>query len=285
MLIDTHAHLDYPDYSTDLAEVIARAADAGVTRILTVGTGLESSRRALALAEQFPAIYAIVGIHPTQVEEEPRDFIDELRKIASHPKVAAIGETGLDYYHLPSKKLQPPEELKSLGCEFSGEPEGTVMDGGCKVLQSQAFQQHLDLAVDLQLNVVIHQRDAWEETQRLLAPYTGRLRAVFHCFGGTAQQANEMIRQGHLVSFTGIITFKNAENVRSTAATLPGDGYMLETDCPYLAPIPHRGKRCEPAHVRLVAEAISQVRGESLDAIGRQTTVTAEAFFRLGTLS
>ncbi len=281
MLIDTHAHLDYPDYASDLENVLLRASDAGVTRILTVGTGIESSRRAVALAERFPSVYAIVGIHPTNVEEEPSHFIQSLREIAKHPKVVAIGEIGLDYHHLPSEKLRPPSALQAFGCEFSGEPEGIVLDGAYKLLQSQVFGPQLDLAVELGLNVVIHQRDAWEDTLRLLAPYTKRLSGVFHCFGGTLEQAEEVIALGHLVSFTGIVTFKNAENVRATAAAVPANSYMLETDCPYLAPLPFRGKRCEPAYVRFVADTISQVRGENLDALARQTTATAETFFRL----
>jgi len=281
MFIDTHAHLDYPDYKDDLEDVIARATDAGVSRILTIGTGLESSRRAVALAERFPPVFAVVGIHPTNVAAEPRDFFESLQEIATHPKVAAIGETGLDYHHLPGKQLQPPEALQALGCEFPGEPEGAVLDGAYKAIQTQTFLQHLDLAIKLNLNVVIHQRDAWEDTLQCLEPYHKRLRCVFHCFGETAERAMQVIEQGHLVSFTGIVTFKNASNVRSTVAGIPDNGYMLETDCPYLAPMPYRGKRCEPAYVREIAEVISQVRGQNLDALARQTTTTAEAFFRL----
>ncbi|PWU07511.1 MAG: TatD family deoxyribonuclease [Verrucomicrobia bacterium] len=281
MFIDTHAHLDYADYKDDLEEVIAKATAAGVTRILTVGTSLESSRQAVALSERFAGVYAVVGIHPTNVAAEPRDFYSSLQEIAEHPKVVAIGETGLDYHHLPSEKLQPSAALEALGCEFSAEPEGAVLDGAYKALQTQAFLQHLDLAVKLRLNVVLHQRDAWEDTLRYLAPYNSRLRAVFHCFGGTAQEAMQVIEQGHIISFTGIVTFKNAHNIRTTVAAVSANGYMLETDCPYLAPVPYRGKRCEPAHVRNIAELISQVRGESLDAIARQTTATAEEFFRL----
>lgn len=280
MFIDTHAHLDHPDYDSDLEEVLIRASQAEVNRIFTIGTGIESSCRAVALAERFSSIYAIVGIHPTNVEEEQQDFIKSLRKIAGHPKVVAIGEIGLDYHHLPSKKLQPPGELKSLGCEFLGEPEGAVMDSAYKALQSVAFLQQLDLAVDLGLNVVIHQRDAWEDTLLLLEPYTKSLRAVFHCFGGTSEQAMEIINVGHLVSFTGIVTFKNATNVQDTVAVIPSNSYMVETDCPYLAPVPYRNQRCEPAYVRSIAEKISQIRGESLDSIGRQTSATAEAFFQ-----
>ena len=147
--------------------------------------------------------------------------------------------------------------------------------------KSEAFRVHLDLAVALGLNVVIHQRDAWDDTLAILEPYTGRLRGVFHCFGNRPDQAMDVIALGHLVSFTGVVTFKNAKLVRETAVTVPEDCYMVETDCPYLAPVPHRGERCEPAFTRLIAEQIARDRGSSLEAVARQTTATAEQFFRL----
>jgi TatD DNase family protein len=260
-LIETHAHLDYPDFQGDLHEVVARAAEAGVTRIISIGTGIESSRRAVALTERFPNVFAVVGVHPTNVEEEGTDFASELRELALYPRVVAIGETGIDHHHLP-------EGLE--GAELSA----------WKRRQAEAFRIQLDLAAELGLNVVIHQRDAWEPTLEVLRDYTGKVRGVYHCFGGTPEQAAGVAALGHLVSFTGIITFKNAEQVRLTAAAVPSDGYMVETDCPYLAPVPHRGKRAEPAHTRLVAEKVAEVRGVSLDEVAAQTTRTAEAFFR-----
>ncbi|WP_062100587.1 TatD family hydrolase [Candidatus Xiphinematobacter sp. Idaho Grape] len=275
MLIDTHAHLNELEYTSDLEEVIARATDAGVQRILSIGTGLQSSLRAVSLAERFPSLYAVVGIHPTSVEEEEQDFLKPLQEIASHPKVVAIGETGLDFHCLPSKTTTPCRG------QSSKEVDGTAADEAYKSLQAKVFLQHLDLATQLGLNVVIHQRDAWEDTWRLLTPYSGRLRGVFHCFGGTIEQASEIIAGGHLISFTGIVTFNNAETVRNTVAQVPHNAYMVETDCPFLAPVPFRGKRCEPAHVRTVAEAISRVRGESLSTIAQQTTATARTFFQL----
>jgi TatD DNase family protein len=142
------------------------------------------------------------------------------------------------------------------------------------------FEQQLELAVEIGLNVVIHQRDAWEDTLALMQPYGGKLRGVFHCFGGTLEQAIEIIDLDHLVSFTGIVTFKNGAAVREVAAQLPLWKFMVETDCPYLAPVPFRGKRCEPAHTRIVAETIAATRGIALDEIGRATSATAEEFFR-----
>lgn len=282
MFIDTHAHLDYPDFSGDFDAVLERATAAGVTRLITIGTGIASSRRAVELAEKYPAVFAVVGIHPTNVEEEAGDFLPALRELARHPKVAAIGETGLDYHHLPSEtKAQSSPAMSALQAEVTEDMEASVMDGAYRNTQAEAFRIQLDLAVELGLNVVIHQRDAWEDTLKILKPYTGRLRGVFHCFGNHPDQAAEVLALNHLVSFTGIVTFKNAALVRETVTAIPAGSFMVETDCPYLAPEPHRGKRCEPAHTRLVAEKIAALRGVSLEDLAAETTATAEAFFRL----
>lgn len=281
-LIETHAHLDYPDFQPDLEEVIGRARDAGVTRIVSIGTGLESSRRAVALAERFECVYAVVGIHPTNVAEEGLEFLPSLRELALRPKVVAIGETGIDHHHLPGEFLPRGETAvdQALQASGSGDESRMIGLGAWKAAQADAFRMQLDLAEELGLNVVIHQRDAWEPTLEVLRPYAGRVRCVFHCFGGTPAQAAEVAAMGHLVSFTGIITFKNAAQVRETAAAVPADGYMVETDCPYLAPVPHRGKRAEPAHASLVAGTIAVARGIPLEEVAAATTRTAEGFFR-----
>ena len=281
MLTDTHAHLDYPDFADDLDAVLARAAQAGVRRIITIGTGIESSRRAVALAEKYPSVYAVVGLHPTNVEEESGDWLDLLRGLATHPKVAAIGETGLDYHRLPSEQLSSSPALSALQSETAEDTEAMIVDGSYRSVQAEAFSAQLDLACELGLNVVIHQRDAWDDTIEILKPYTGRVRGVFHCFGNMPDQAQEILAMGHLVSFTGIVTFKNAPVVREVAAMVPEDAFMVETDCPYLAPVPHRGKRAEPAHTRLVAEKIAEVRSTTLEQIAAATEKTAAGFFRL----
>lgn len=282
MLTDTHAHLDYPDFEPDLAEVIERAREAGVTRIITIGTSIESSRRAVALADRFPNVFAVAGVHPTSIMEADDAFLEPLRELASHPKVVALGETGLDYHRLPSSRHRPKDSLKieALGNESPQDIASVIEDGAYKARQAEFFQQHLDLAAELGLNVVIHQRDAWEDTFDLLRPYEGRLRGVFHCFGGSLEQATEAIDAGHLVSFTGIVTFKNGQGVREVAAAVPDTALMVETDCPYLAPVPHRGKRCEPAYTRLTAETIAAVRQVPLEIFARQTTANADRFFR-----
>src|SRR6516162_5882738 len=283
MLIETHAHLDYPDFANDLEIVLRRAADAGVMRIITIGTSIESSRRAIDLAEKYPAVYATIGVHPTFVEEAEEDVFTPLRELAKNPRVVAIGETGLDYHRLPSEKVAKEKQVQvmtALRSETDEEIEAQIRDGAYKSKQASLFQQQLDLAVELGLNVVIHQRDAWEDTLEVLRPYAGKLRGVFHCFGGSLDQANEVLDLDHLVSFTGIVTFKNGVAVRQVAAEIPLWKFMVETDCPYLAPVPFRGKRCEPAHTRIVAEAIAAARGVSLQEIAETTTETAEKFFR-----
>jgi TatD DNase family protein len=285
MLIETHAHLDYPDFAPNFDDVLRRATDAGVTRIITIGTSIESSRRAVALAEKYPNVFAVIGVHPTYAEESGEDVISPLRELAQNPRVAAIGETGLDYHSLPSLELAKERKttqvfVKALQTSTEEQIEAEIHDGAYKSKQASLFEQQLELAVELGLNVVIHQRDAWEDTLEIMRPYTGKVRGVFHCFGGSLEQAGDVLELDHLISFTGIVTFKNGANVREVAAKVPLWKFMVETDCPYLAPVPFRGKRCEPAHTRLVAEAIANARGISLDEVAEATTETAEKFFR-----
>lgn len=293
MLIETHAHLDYPDFARDFDAVLHRATEAGVTRIITIGTSIESSRRAVDLADKYPNIFAVIGVHPTYVEESGEDVITPLRELAKSPRVVAIGETGLDYHRLPSIELAderktqvfPHQELfqavaKALQYSTEKEIEAGIHDGAYKSKQASLFEQQLDLAVEVGLNVVIHQRDAWDDTLEIMRPYTGKLRGVFHCFGGSLEQAQAVIDLDHLVSFTGIVTFKNGLAVREVAAQIPLWKFMVETDCPYLAPVPFRGKRCEPAHTRLVADSIAAARGINVEELAGATTETAEKFFR-----
>src|SRR5215471_2791288 len=287
MLIDTHAHLDFPDFANDLEDVLRRAEEADVRRLITIGTSIESSRRAIELAENYPSVYATVGVHPSHAGEAEDDVITPLRELAKNPRVVAIGETGLDYHHLPSEEVAKEEQVQvmtALRTETDEEIEAQIRDGAYKSKQASLFQQQLDLAAELGLNVVIHQRDAWEDTLELLRPYASKLHSVFHCFGGTLDQANEVLNLDHLVSFTGIVTFKNGIAVRQVAAEIPLWKLMVETDCPYLAPAPFRGKRCEPAYTRIVAEAIAAARGLSLQEVAETTTETAEKFFRFNRL-
>jgi len=283
MLVETHAHLDYPDFANDFEDVLRRATDAGVTRIITIGTSVESSRRAVELAEKYSNIFAVIGVHPTYAEESGDDAITPLRELAKNPRVVAIGETGLDYHHLPSAEAAKQKNVQVFNALQSGtedQVEANIADGVYKSKQAELFQEQLDLAVELGLNVVIHQRDAWDDTLQVMQAYTGKLQGVFHCFGGSLGQAEEVINRGHLLSFTGIVTFKNGKEARAVAAQIPLDKFMVETDCPYLAPVPFRGKRCEPAYTRLVAEEIARARAVPFEEIARVTTATAEQFFR-----
>src|SRR5881398_2146990 len=284
MLVETHAHLDYPDFANDFEDVLRRANEAGVTRILTIGTSIASSRRAIDLAEKNSNIFAVIGVHPTYAEEAGDDVITPLRELATSPRVVAIGETGLDYHSLPSIATAKDKKVQVFANALQGETEeqidASIGDGAYKSNQAILFEQQLDLAVELGLNVVIHQRDAWEDTLGIMRPYTGKLRGVFHCFGGSLDEANEVLDLDHLVSFTGIVTFKNGVSVRKVAAQIPLWKFMVETDCPYLAPVPFRGKRSEPAYTRLVAENIAEARGITLQEVAEATTETAEGFFQ-----
>jgi TatD DNase family protein len=261
---DTHAHLDYLDYTADLPQVIERAQAAGITKIISIGTDLESSARAIRLSEQYPAVFAAVGWHPTDAEEAPEDLRPALRELVKHPKVVAIGETGLDYYRLPSRQ-----------------PEMTVADDQrYKQKQAVIFQQQLEVAAEFGLNCVIHTRgNSLDDTLSQMQPFVGRVRGVFHCFVEDPVALRRVLALGSLVSFTGIVTFKNAQTVRETLAAVPLDQFMLETDCPYLAPVPYRGKRGEPAYVKEISETVAQVKGCSLQELSEATCATAASFF------
>ena len=262
---DTHAHLDFPDFEADLPQVIERARAAGIARIISIGTDLDSSARALRLAERFDCVFAAVGWHPSHVTAAPEDVRPALRQLAKHPRVVAVGETGLDYYRLPGAQTG-----------------GTVADDErCKQRQAELFKQHLEVAAEAGLNCVIHQRgECFNDTLALLTPFAGRVRGVFHCFAGDAETMRRVLALGSIVSFTGIVTFKNAQSVRDTVAATPLGELMLETDCPYLAPVPYRGKRCEPAYVKEISETVAMVKGCSPEALSAATCATAEGFFQ-----
>jgi TatD DNase family protein len=280
-LTDTHAHLDFPDFENDLDAVIQRALQAGVHRIITIGTSFDGSRRAIALADRFPNVFAAIGVHPNNAAQAPEDVIDPLRELARHPKVVAVGECGLDYHRLPSSRMhESAVATPAFGNETQADVAASLADGAEKQRQAIVFSQQLDLAIELGLNVIVHERDAWDDTLRIISRYTGQLRAVFHCFGRGLEQAQEIFDLGHLVSFTGITTFKNASALQACAAAVPSGQFMVETDCPFLAPAPHRGKRCEPEHVSHTAAHIASLRGESLDQLAAATEETADKFFR-----
>jgi len=260
---DTHAHLDYQDFQPDFADVLQRARDAGIAKMISIGTNFESSRRAIALAEAHEEIFAVAGWHPSDALEAPDDLRGALRELAKHPKVVAIGETGLDYYRLPSAKGGTADD-----------------DARYKRKQATIFQQQLEVAAELGLNCVIHQRgETLEDTLQIMQPFMGKTRGVFHCFSSSLDALQRICAIGSIVSFTGIATFKNGQNVRDAVAATPLGEFMLETDAPFLAPMPYRGKRCEPAYVKEIAETVVQVKGCSLEELSRGTCEAAHAFF------
>jgi TatD DNase family protein len=278
MLTDTHAHLDFPDFADDLNGVLSRARENGVNRVITISTSVEGAQRATCLAAAHHVVWATVGVHPSNAREAPEDFVKSLRSAAQNPRVVAIGECGFDYHRLPSSKMhEAPVATVAQGNETPADTDGVV-----KSRQAEVFQGQLELAAELGLPVVIHERDAWDDTIEMLRPFTGKIRAVFHCFGKSWKNAEEVLAMGHLLSFTGIVTFKNAQVVQETVKSLPAGSFMVETDCPYLAPVPYRGKRCEPAYVRHVAAHVAVLRGVPPETIAAETEATTNSFFRFG---
>lgn len=260
MFFDTHTHLGSHKFDSDLPQILERARAAGVSRMMAPATDLPNARKLLALAENEPDVRVAVGIHPCDVDSVSGEaWVSELRELAQHPKVAAIGEIGLDYFHAP--------------------PEGFDLPAW-KAHQAHCLRLQLDLAVELGLNVVLHNRESWEDLTALVLPYSGKLRGVFHCYTGTLADAQPLLDQGHLISFTGIVTFKNPGPAGETVRVVPSGHYMLETDAPYLAPVPFRGQRCEPAYVADTARAVAAMRGVSVETVAEETTATALKFFR-----
>ena len=260
---DTHAHLDFPDFREEVDEVVQRASDAGISRIVTIGTELESSRRAIDLAKRFDGVFAAVGWHPNDCLSAPDDVRGELEGLAKAAKVVAIGEIGIDHYRLPSTRGGSAAD-----------------DEAFKARQVSLFQQQLEVAAKLGLNVVVHQRASFEACVEVFEPFADRVRGVFHCFVNDPAAARRVIDLGSLVSFTGVCTFKNAVEVRESLASVPLDKLMLETDAPFLAPVPYRGKRCEPAYVREISQVAAETRGIGLEELAEATGATARDFFK-----
>ena len=252
MLVDSHCHLDFPDFASELDAVVARARAVGIGRMVTICTRVRKHAQVLAVAEKFVDIFCSVGTHPHNAHEELDIDAAMLIEIAKHPKVVAIGEAGLDYHY----------------------------DKSPRDAQAQGLRQHIAAARETKLPLVIHARECDADMMRILQDESGKgtFPAVLHCFTGSRELAFAAVELGHYVSFTGILTFKNSQNLRDIAAELPADRVLVETDAPYLAPLPFRGKRNEPSYVVKTAEVLAATRGVSLDQIAAQTT---ENFFRL----
>jgi TatD DNase family protein len=246
-LIDTHAHLDFQQFDADRGAVIERAAEAEVKTILSVGTDLATSRKNVAIAEKYAGVYAAAGVHPHEVGQVQEGEIEQLYELLHHPDVCAIGEVGLDYY----RTLAPVE------------------------LQRKYFRLFLDWSLETGKPLIIHTREAESDLLRLLREKSkSGWRGVFHCFPGDWPLAEQVIAMGFCLSFTGVVTFKNAR-MAEVAAKAPLDRILLETDCPYMAPVPHRGKRNEPAYVQLIAQKIAELQAVPFAEVAARTTENA----------
>lgn len=252
MLIDTHCHLNHEQFQADLPEVIERALAAGVERMVVVGFDLPSSEEAVRLADCFPSLYASIGVHPHEAQTYDVTVEERLMALSKHPKVVAIGEIGLDYHY-----------------DFSPRHD-----------QKTAFRAQLALASAVALPVIIHCREAYPNVLDELAQAgVEKTGGVMHCWTGTASEAEQALGLELSLGFGGVLTFKNADALREIAASMPLSRILVETDAPYLAPAPYRGKRNEPAYTRLVAEKLAQVRAVSLEEIESETTMNARKLF------
>ena len=254
MLIDSHAHIQGKEYAGEVEAVIARARQAGVETIIAVGGAgdMSSNTEAVALADAFPGVYATVGMHPHDAKDVGADELQKLTQLAAHPKVVAVGETGLDYYY----------------------------DHSPRDLQRRVFAEFIRMARETELPIVVHERDAAQDAAHLLrAEGTGKLRGVIHCFTGDYDAARAYLDLGFYISFTGIITFKNADTLREVVRQVPLERMLVETDSPYLTPVPYRGRRNEPAYVRYVAETIAGIKGFSLEEVARVTSENVRTLF------
>ena len=253
MLVDSHCHLDFPQLSADLDGVVARAEAAGVGLMLTISTALSRFEKVLAIAEKYDNIYCSVGVHPHEAETEPDTVARQLIERARHPKVVGIGETGLDYFYEHS-----PRDI-----------------------QQHVFREHIKAARETGLPLIVHTRDADDDTTRILAEEMGQgaFPGLIHCFSSSRELAEKSVELGLYISISGIATFKKADELRDTIRGLPLDRLLVETDAPYLAPPPHRGKRNEPAYVAQTAAVLADTVGVSVDEIAAITTANAFRLF------
>ena len=251
MFVDSHAHIQLSQFNRDRDAVLKRAHEAAVSTVLVIGFDMETSRGAVELAETHTQIYATVGMHPHDAKDLTSDALKTFCQLATHPKVIALGEMGLDYY----RDLSP------------------------RPLQKEAFERQLDLAEELQMPTVIHNRDAYMDILPILEARQGRIRGVLHCFTGDVELMQRSLAIGFHIGIGGIVTYPNAKDIRAVAREVPIDRLLIETDCPWLAPQFRRGKRNEPAYVRAVAKKIAEIRGTSIETIGEITTKNFHTLF------
>ena len=253
MLFDTHAHLDDRAFREDRDTLIAGLRSKGVTLVMNPGCSLESSRNACALAEKYPHVYAAVGSHPDVADEVNEQVLEEYRKLCKLPKVKAIGEIGIDYHY---------EDIP-------------------RDLQLKAFRMQMELAREVGLPVIVHEREAHEDGMAVVKEFPD-VTGVFHCYSGSAEMARQLVDLGWYIGFTGVLTFKNARKAIETAASIPLERIVLETDCPYMAPEPFRGKRNDPGYIYRMAEKLAEIRGLSVDEVQAITTENGKRLYRIG---
>lgn len=251
MLFDTHAHYDAAEFDQDRDEILASLPSLDVSLAVNPGCDLASSQKALDLASQWPFLYAAVGFHPENCAPYTPEDLNALRQMAQQPKVVAIGEIGLDYYW----EENPP-----------------------RAFQQQVFRDQMALARELDLPVIVHDRDAHADSYAVVKDFP-EVRGVFHCYSGSAEMAKELVKLGWMISFTGVLTYKNARKAVETAQAIPLDRLMIETDSPYMAPVPHRGKRNNSGYVRYVCEKLAELKGISYEECARATLENGKKFF------
>ncbi len=252
MLFDTHAHLNDPAFDEDRDAILMGLRDKGVEFVMNVGCCLESSRDCIAMAEKYPFVYASVGSHPDSADEVNDAVLEQYRQMAQHPKVKAIGEIGADYYY----ETIPRE------------------------IQLQAFRAQMELARELNMPVIVHERNAHDDGMRIVKEFKD-VTGVFHCYSGSAEMARQLVNMGWYIGFTGVLTFKNARKAVETAEAIPLERIVLETDCPFMAPEPFRGKRNDPGYLFRMAERLAEIRGISVEEVRRLTTENAKQLYRM----
>ena len=252
MLFDTHAHLNDPAFDADRDTLIRGLPEKGIGLVMNVGCCLESSRDCVKMAETYPHIYASVGSHPDSANEVNEKVLDEYRMLCKHDKVKAIGEIGLDYYY---------EDIP-------------------RDIQQKAFRMQMELAKELNMPVIVHERDAHQDGLMIVKDFPA-VTGVFHCYSGSAEMARQLVNMGWYIGFTGVLTFKNARKAVETASSIPLDRIVLETDCPFMAPEPFRGKRNDSGYLFRMAEKLAEIRGISVEEVEAITTENAKKLYRI----
>ena len=252
MLFDTHAHMNDEAFDTDREEMILGLPEKGIGYVMNVGCSLRSSGDCIAMAEKYPFVYASVGTHPDAADEVNEEVIEKYRQMAKHPRVLAIGEIGLDYYY------------------------ETVS----REVQQKAFRMQMELARELRMPVIIHERDAHDDAMRIVKEFKD-VTGVFHCYSGSAEMARQLVNMGWYIGFTGVLTFKNARKAVETAERIPLDRIVLETDCPFMAPEPFRGKRNDPGYLYRMAQRLAEIRGITPEEAQAATLENAKRLYRI----